>query len=35
MQIAAPEWMFIPQTCDRLRIEDEARISIDALIALR
>ena len=35
LQIAVPEWMLIPQTCDQLRIEDKPRISIDALIALR
>ena len=35
MQIAVPEWMLIPETCDRLIIEDQPRISIDALIALR
>lgn len=34
-QIAVPEWMLIPQVCDRLTIEDQARISIDALINLR
>ena len=35
VQIAVPEWMLIPQTCDRLSVEDQSRISIDALIALR
>jgi hypothetical protein len=30
-----PEWMLIPQVCDRLTIADQARISVDALINLR
>jgi hypothetical protein len=34
-QIAVPEWMLIPQVCDRLTIEAEPRITIDALIDLR
>ena len=34
-QIAVPEWMLIPQVCDRLTIEDKPRISIDALNDLR
>src|SRR5262245_26641473 len=31
-QVAVPEWMLLPQVCDRLVIEAEPRISIDALI---
>ena len=34
-QIAVPEWMLIPQVCDRLTVEDKPRISIDALNDLR
>jgi hypothetical protein len=34
-QLAVPEWMLLPQVCDRLVIETEPRISIDALIDLR
>ena len=34
-QIAVPEWMLIPQVCDRLTVEDKPRISIDALHDLR
>ena len=34
-QIAVPEWMLLPQVCDRLVIEAEPRVSIDALIELR
>ena len=34
-QIAIPEWMLIPQVCDRLTDEEEPRISIEALIDLR
>ena len=34
-QIAVPEWMLLPQVCDRLVIEAEPRISIAALIELR
>ena len=34
-QIALPEWMMIPQVCDRLTIGEQPRISIDALIDLR
>ena len=26
LQIAVPEWMLIPQTCDQLRVEDRPRI---------
>src|SRR5262249_37190714 len=34
-QIAIPEWMLIPQVCDRLTDEEEPRISIEGLIDLR
>jgi len=34
-QVAVPEWMLLPQVCDRLLIEAEPRISVDALIDLR
>jgi hypothetical protein len=30
-----PEWMLVPQVCDRLTIEDKPLISIDALNDLR
>ena len=35
LQIAVPEWMLIPQTCDQLKIEDKPRISVGALMDLR
>ena len=27
LQIAVPEWMLIPQTCDQLKIEDKPRLA--------
>jgi hypothetical protein len=35
VQIALPEWMLIPQTCDQLKTEDKPRISVGALMDLR
>jgi hypothetical protein len=35
VQVAVPEWMLIPQVCDRLVIEAEPHITIDALIDVR
>ena len=34
-QLAIPEWMLNPQVCDRLRNEDQPRISVAALLDLR
>ena len=34
-QIAVPEWMLIPEVCDRFTNETEPRISTDALFDLR
>ena len=35
LQIAVPEWMLNPQTCDQLKTQDKPRISVGALMELR
>ena len=35
LQLAIPEWMLIPEICERLRTEARPRVSLDALAELR
>src|SRR5579863_6352616 len=34
-QIAIPEWMLVPEFCDRLSFEDTPRVDLPALLDLR